>query len=124
MSAQEEAAKLLEDLRLMLERGGQFVMEQAPPLAREIVLFGRVFETFLVVSSLLVLVIAVVWARARFGAWTVWSGEHDSPHIGFFLTIIPSVVSALVFLLSVEGAIIAWFAPRLYVINHIAEMLK
>ena len=108
----EKAAELLEQLRQMLEAGGGFVAEQAPPLAAEIVTFGRVMYTGGVVALLLVLMLTTVVLvrkskRPRFDpfAWLL-----------LLVPVIPLIPCSIF-------ATMAWTAPRLYILTCIKGLL-
>ena len=136
----EQSAKLLEDLRLMLEKGGQFVMEQAPPLAREIVLYGRI-------ANLLYCVFGVVlfWAGVRVFTHLVpfmnskrptgnngdyrnqWWGQQDLWNLSFVIKAmlrgIGGLIGFLVFVCNIEWLILSWVAPRLYLLNYVTRAI-
>lgn len=120
----EQAAKLLEDLRGLLEKGGQFVMEQAPPLAKEIIAYGRAYHTIVLLLSVATAITCWVMLSRRGKAWIEWCNDNDCPHIGFFVTIIPGIVSTIATLFSIEGVCKVWFAPRLYLLDYIMSALK
>src|SRR3990167_4307423 len=136
----EQSAKLLEDLRLMLEKGGQFVMEQAPPLAREIVLYGRI-------ANLLYCVLGVVmfWMGVRVFTRMIpfmnskrptgnngdyrnqWWFEQSTWNLSFViqaaLRSIGGLIGFLAFVCNIECLILAWVAPRLYLLNYVTRAI-
>src|SRR3990167_4090292 len=136
----EQSAKLLEDLRLMLEKGGQFVMEQAPPLAREIVLYGRI-------ANLLYCVLGVVlfWIGVRVLTHMIpfmnskeptgnngnyrnqWWAEQEIWRPGFIVQAILRGVGGIfgfvVFICNIEWLILSWAAPRLYLLKYVTRAI-
>ena len=60
----ERLSKLLDNLVSLLEKTGEFVIEQAPPLAREIIAYGRALETTAVVLPLLITIcLSIYWFK-------------------------------------------------------------
>ena len=117
----DQTAKLLEDLRTMLEKGGQFVLEQAPPLAREVVAFGRATETMYVVLAIAGLTLAIYKLAKNGKRW--FDASDDAPHGGFLLFVPMTIVSALTFLFSINDCLMAWAAPRLYLLKYVAHAI-
>ena|SRR3990167_5546285 len=137
----EQSAKLLEDLRLMLEKGGQFVMEQAPPLAREIVMYGRIANLLWCVCGAIlfwfgvrVLTRMVPFMNSK--RPTGRNGEHRNDQwtydelwrpafiIQAALRGIGGVVGFVVFITYIEWLILSWAAPRLYLLKYVTNALR
>ena len=126
-TVEQKATELLEQLRQMLEAGGEFVAEQAPPLAAEIVTWGRTANTIgalglwiMAVACVVVLRRHVVATKARMGT------EYE------FTDCEPFVIAPLIVLAITSGiggsacapsALMAWVAPRLYILTYIKGLL-
>lgn len=116
----EFATKLLQGL----EKGGDFVAEQAPLVVQEIVAYGRASST---VAAVLLVAATVAWV------WFVWrrvypwfddGGPYSGREFGFSAACIPIVALPLATAFAIHSAILAWFAPRLYVIAYLREFIK
>lgn len=118
-----EASKLLEDLRLLLEKGNQFVLEEAPPLAKEIVTYGRVVHILWIIIALMIAFSVYKLAPKVKEAWkdldNVFMGVGGLIYCGG-----GTIVSVVMILCNVESAVKVWFAPRLYLLDYVLSALK
>ena len=117
-----EAAKLLEDLRLLLEKGGQFVLEQAPPLAREIVAYGRISNVIGMLVASTFIAICARWFLTKYAAWKEDSGSLDFPAAPLAAGIVGLGASIFWLCCAAEFAK-AVFAPRLFLLQVVTGML-
>jgi hypothetical protein len=125
--AATETARLLEDLRIMLEKGGEFVLAQAPPLAHEIILWGRVWNT---TGALFVAVVLVLMIRSMRGTTKAITAELDDYNTVLPVHAIVSIVKGIVVAILMVGmfdlarsAIMAWCAPRLFVLDYVLNRI-
>lgn len=112
----DEATKLLVDLREMLEAGGRFVLEQAPPLAREIIAYGRAWETLQFVGCGLVAICAgVTWVRMI----KKIDYNDETPFVMSMVSGAVTILSTIGCVASARDFVLAWFAPRLYLLEYV-----
>lgn len=126
---QQELAAWLSRLREATDAGASFALEQAPLIVQEKVAYGRVVLTSWTVLLLAASMLSayVVWRHIRTAQ--VKRGEDydfiDDTHPG---VIIPfSIATALTLATGLGVATDAaqvWFAPRLYVLEWLAGLLK
>ena len=126
-----EAARLLEDLRLLLEKGGQFVLEQAPPLAREIVTYGRVANTTSLAICLTIVAVClhfwfkrvpkILSDKEKLSHCGELYGRHVAQMIAHGLF---GVVFSILAFCEMFDAIKAWFAPRLYLLEYVGRLIN
>lgn len=121
-----EALKMLVD---SLQGGKDFVIEQSPLLVQEIVSFGRAKHTILLSLAALSLV-AFAWCVRKY--WrpidNFMDGLTADDACGTFVGIVVGSlvwigVSIGVFCSNFVPSLEAWFAPRLYVLHQIKDML-
>ncbi len=121
--------KLLVD---SLEGGKEFVLEQAPVLAQDIVAFGRAYYTMVVVlSGLAVFVVMPLlsWVVLRY-ARKIDPGNSDTRvyFVPVVLCGVGVVVAGTVGLTnlceSIRPVLLAWFAPRLFILEYIGDILS
>lgn len=115
------------------QQGGEFLAEQAPLVAWEIVAYGRAYNTSTVAVCVLALVAYAVWVRI---AWSIAKRSAEKNHgtpdedlmvplcIGTFVLGFATIIPSFCGLAShAEPAIKAWFAPRLYVLEYVADLV-
>lgn len=130
----ELQSKLLEIVTSMQDgflKTKDFALEQLPSIANEYILFNRMYLTFLI---LFILGIAVAWGI--FYKKTVIDSQKEkkqSPyHNTFrdnfdtfnFVTAVLVVVLGLTFLVNLRQFFLVWFAPKIFLIETIAHMVK
>ena len=125
---QKELAAWLSQLRGAAESGVNFALEQAPLVVQEKILYGRVVETVWLLIGLACVAACIVllpkmWRKA---IHLVNNERWDE------ITYIPCVITTIVatiptfFIVEVHIApvIKVWFAPRLYVVEWLATLVK
>lgn len=130
VSAVDEATKLLADLREMLEAGGRFVLEQAPPLAREMVVYGRAYHTIAVIVSMALIAIGMYILAVLAPRWCANEKNRNKSNelrsqfvIRIALSVPVTIGGIVVFLDNISQLIMAWTAPRLYIVSCIRRMM-
>ncbi len=109
------------------KQGGAFIQEQAPLVVQEIVVRGRVTSTAMVVISMLSIVSSIafvkwVWEKSR-----KWDDEEAAIHCRIGSSIVAFCLSFgmfITFFIYAYEACTAWFAPRLYVLEQLQQLLK
>jgi len=101
-----------------------WTLEQAPDVAREMVAAGRVKSVFAIVVIAGISAVFAMLARKAFKkAETDTSSDADWV-TAFMLATVASVVLAIAALVNIYGAITIWFAPRVYLLEEAAKLLK
>ena len=108
-----------------LKDGREFIGEQAPLLAQEVVRYG-------VISNAIGLVLGVglgIGAAYMLRACARvprdhWGDRPDSAIIGMAASVILGVVGLVAIIVSTDATCQAIFAPRLYILNKLAELVK
>jgi hypothetical protein len=126
----ELQSKLVEVLTGISEGVSQakdFAIEQLPDVAQQYIMFGMVWETalmgILVVASML-----CVW-------WLVWgikkgfseTSTYIEGQAGFFVALVSGVVLAFTgsfAIAQIKPVLLVWFAPKLYLLQGIAGLVK
>lgn len=117
--------KLEQILQFLLESAQaaqNFSQEQIPLVAQEIVAYGRAVETGSAVASIFALSV-IGYAFKKTFQWIKKEDAWDaSPLLALFS--IPAIPSILWTFESFDGALMAWFAPRLYLIEYVSNLIK
>lgn len=116
---QKELAAWLAQLRDAAQHGTNFALDQAPLIVQEKIAFGRFVETFelLIGASLLV---TAYWFSTKA---SYWDEQHDHP-FGYIGACVFGFVGLFVVCVQITYVAEAWIAPRLYVIDWLAGLLK
>jgi len=119
-----KADELLATLQTTIEATSEFVMKQAPPLAREIVLFGRVWLTIETVVFGIILWYCIRWYTSKeFVEYCdSFRSNQDFP-VRSLVTGVAGIVSFCIFIASLSEATRAWLAPRYYILKKILGMV-
>jgi len=137
MEIKENVAEILSFVKDGLSDSYNFVLEQAPLLIQEIILYGRVKET--ITCSLLILVMIVIGVIGSKLAKAVKKIEEEDEQRkieagerseGVFFWLVPHVVAGGIcivpfvnFLRHLDTCLKAWFAPRLYLIEYVSTLI-
>ncbi len=105
----------LQDLLTNMTQAKAFVLEQAPDVVREIVLLGRIQNTAEVMASLVFFVFAL---------FLLFKGIKEQEEPFFMLGAFLSMGGIFLTMISFSNAALVWFAPKLYVIKEIGELIK
>jgi hypothetical protein len=120
---QRELAAWLSKLRESADAAGSFVLEQAPLIVQEKVAYGRVVETTAFAALLIAVAISATVAlrcmRRHFAG-----DEEDSNFVGLLLGGIGTFVSLVGACGQFDAVAKVWFAPRLYIMEWLAGLLK
>ncbi len=111
-----EATRTLKMLNDAVSAGGDFVLDQAPQLAKELVRY-EVWSSlsWIIISSIAIfLVIKYSWKWAR--------GCNDD--IAFVIPVFCLFVCVPMFLLSLQSEIKALTAPRLIILDYVRDAIK
>jgi hypothetical protein len=129
----ELQSKLLEIVTSMQDgflKTKDFAMEQLPSVANEYILFNRMYMSFLMLS---ILGVAVTWGM--FYKKTVIDSQkvkkspyYDTRPDNFdtfkVVTMVLTVLLSFMFLLNLREFFLVWFAPKIFLIESIAHMVK
>lgn len=116
----ELAAWLLETLK---EAKG-FVLDQAPSFAQEIVQYGRIWHPLMVLLALAAIAAYIKWWYPR--SRDAWINTNNEFHAiaGGVSGVVIGAVGIIVAVDNISPAIKAWIAPRLYLLDQVAQFLN
>lgn len=100
-----------------------FVSEQAPLVVREAIAYGRALETWESAALLIGLITGLVFLKRNYNkaGFGLQVSSHDIKTVaGFILTAVGGVGT----LIQTPDLIKVWFAPRIYLLEWAAELLK
>ena len=92
-----------------------FATQQAVDIAQQYVMFGMAYQTFISVGCILVF-IASIWLTKKF--WEVSGGAV------FIIAGIPTVCSVVCFCNTIRDTLLVWFAPKVWLLTQLAELVK
>ena len=127
---EELQSKLVEVLTGISESVAQakdFAIEQLPDVAQQYIMFGMVWETtaFVVLTLLLLASLCVAWAGVKPFLSETPSYEDEDGGLGLLLLGgIPSLFLGVGWVLQLKALLLVWFAPKLYLLQGIAGLVK
>ena len=105
-----------------VEATGDFVTEQAPLVAQEMLYFGKMQGALYIIATLMVIVLTATASAFFFRMYK--DNEHEEGWVG--IGIISAVISTTCFFAFVAeflNNIQPWIAPRLYLLKEIGDIL-
>jgi hypothetical protein len=120
----ELQSKLVEVLTGISEGVSQakdFAIEQLPDVAQQYIMFGMVWET-----SLLALYVTFM-ALIAFGLWKLWysdTTDFEAASAGMVFGGFSLVGLLIAFVIQLKPFLLVWFAPKLYLLQGIAGLVK
>ncbi len=117
---QGKLVEILTSMQVAVGKAGDFAAEQLPDIAQSYVLYGRLTNT----------VMAVLCALIFVGAWyAIIRFERDSKDkfssgMGYMLGGTVSSIPAIGAFAFTQSAMLAWVAPKVWLLKEIAGLLK
>ncbi len=118
---QRQLADLLAKLTASAESAATWTVSQATPLVHEKIVLGRVETT--VVELLLALALFAVYRAVRYCQQRHWDFDGDEPGVIIGL-IMGAALAAGGFIGNGNDLLMAWFAPRLYIVEWLRSLVK
>jgi hypothetical protein len=119
-------ASLVEVIQFLLKWAQEtkdVVVEQAPLVVREAIAYGRALETW-ELTGLLILLGLYVWCVRWFRRHEWFDTDFEEPPIAHIFTGVGGFALVLAFSSQMPDVLKVWFAPRLYVLEWAAQLLK
>ena len=119
---QNEAIEIIKFLKETLMQSKDFTLEQAPLVAQEIVLYGRVYYLLIVMISIILCFISMYLFKkgVKIGEDEDKDGEVCLYIVGAICIMFGSVTGMVTHF---HYMILSWTAPRLYIIEHLRNMI-
>ena len=122
---EEVLNKFVETMIGMLQDASAFAKHEIPEVCKEIILYGRVKEAVTAVLGLAALIVAIRKAPGYFKKWSdAGSYEGEEWCVAGVVTSIVGIFGAGFFIDGGMDSILAWTAPRLYLLEYFKHLLK
>ena len=127
---EELQSKLVEVLTGISEGVAQakdFAVEQLPDVAQQYIMFGMVWETtaFVVLILLLLPSLSLMWSGLKL--MTSENSDYSDENRGFTFLLLGGIASLCLGFLAIvqlKAVLLVWFAPKLYLLQGIAGLVK
>jgi hypothetical protein len=122
---QTKLVEILGNIQSATKSAGDFALSQLPDLAQSYILYGRVVETFTVLTSLLVFILScwlLFLCISKF--YFAEGGDIDLQGMGIVLTLISGSISFIVGLCNLSSLFLVWLAPKVWLIKELATLIK
>jgi hypothetical protein len=116
---QKELATWLSSIREWASQMKDFALDQAPAVVKEVVAFGRAEYT-----AVMVLIVAAIVGGFYALRWlSKWCKTIDGEPLSCFAWAGYMVVGPILLVTQGQWFLMAWFAPRLYVLECLASLI-
>ena len=115
---QTKLVEIITSIQIGIGKAGDFAVEQLPDIVQQYILFGIVSN---VSSSLSLLAIAIFFGIAAYKAFKPNDTERQNLSMVF---VICSLIATLFFVAGLEETILVLFAPKVWLIMEMAQMIK
>ncbi len=118
----DELQKQLAAMLAQMQSAVTVVGDQIPPLVHEKVFIGRIEDTFTLVFCLAVVACGVrllLFARSK-----QFDGDDGAVVAATIIGAGVSLIFSILSFVSLHYVLSAWFAPRLYIMEWLADMVK
>lgn len=124
---QNKLAEVLGGIAEGVTQAKDFAVEQLPDVAQQYIMFGIVWET----AAFVMLAVATglfTWMVLR--GWKLWSDDESSHHdadkgqMMMMFGSIPGIFTAISSIVQLKAVLLVWFAPKLYLLQGIAGLVK
>jgi hypothetical protein len=123
----DRATRLLDYLETSVEKGGDFLSEQAPEVVRELILYHRVLHTSYVVAAIVVIFVSMFafWKMVIPESRKSFMDQNDAIiMVGGSICFLVLVATFIVLLIHTSLCLKVWLAPRVFILEEIARLLK
>jgi hypothetical protein len=118
---QSQLVEVLTGISEGVAQAKDFAIEQLPDVAQQYIMFGMVWETALLV------IFAVLITLIAFGIWKIWVSDSLEFEAGAGLIILgfcAEIALLFAFIFQLKPVLLVWFAPKLYLLQGIAGLVK
>ena len=114
---QSKLVEILSSIQAATGKATDFAMEQLPDIAQSYVMYGRVSSLFWVVAAS-ACVYAAVKGRAKAAK------AFDDLEAWPMLVWVGAAIAAVVALVNAQEAFLVWFAPKVWLLKELAQLVK
>jgi hypothetical protein len=120
---QKQLQQLLATLLANAQDAATWAKGEIPLLVKEKIAFGRAWDTTFFVLCVLGLITMYRWPLRHWRAYKF--NDKDNKWMAMVLFIMsPSCVLGLLALVSLYHTLLVWFAPRLYIVNWLFDLIR
>jgi hypothetical protein len=126
----DRADSIMDSIATTVDKASTFAAEQVPDIALQYVAFGRASITAYMTISVIVFCVAF-WMAVRIGVMNSRQypvdtyGTWDERRVGAFVVGgLMGIGSIIAFFVNLNHFIMVWVAPKIWLINEIARLVK
>lgn len=138
---QGKLVEILTSIKTATGKAADFAMEQLPDIAQSYVMFGRIYGTLLVLCGVALLVASYFLIAKGARDWRRGEDEYRKDHprneyrilyrdkyaMGFIphaTGAVAAIVGTLVVLANMGSTMLAWLAPKVWLLKELAHLVK
>ncbi len=100
---------------------GNFVLEQAPDVIRQLILYKTAVLSLSTVGAIAAVIAAVIYVRRL---WRAWKGDEDMEFLAALVTVFGVGLPGLWLALSTVSLLKILIAPKVWLLEYAAELIK
>lgn len=124
---QTKLTEILTTIQANVSKGTDFALEQLPDIAQQYLFYGKVWE-IIAVLAMLAINVPIILATLKFGYLSKRGNEFGDWSEGRVAVVIigtvASLFSASIFLMALHELVFIQFAPKVWLIKEVTELLK
>lgn len=118
-------AEVIGGIQASVAKASDFAVEQLPDIAQQYLTYGRFTHTIMLVAGVVAVVVGLVSMLYCVRKGTAAEYGKEGPYvIGGILSAISMLVGGAVSMASFSPFAMVWFAPKIYLIQGLAGLLK
>jgi hypothetical protein len=119
---QSQLAAILGSIHTGVAKASDFAMAELPSIAQQYVMYGRAAITLGVVLGLVAFFAA--YKLARFGASKNEYGEETEQILGIGGAVAAGFIGLVLLTINTSQALLVWFAPKVWLLKELAQLIK
>lgn len=112
---QHKLVEILTGIQSAVKATSDFAMAQLPDIAQSYVAYGRAWTVFVAIAAAITTVVAFKYALK-------WLAESDGASI--MVVAFVGLPAALVSAFHIKAAMLVWFAPKVWLLQELATLVK
>lgn len=116
---QGKLVEILTSIQVATGKAADFTMAQLPDVAQSYVAYGRAWYTFVVIAAVL-----ATWMFIRFAVKVDAKAKEYNKGVIWVPMGTLSLIAAIIGLVHAHSAFLVWFAPKVWLLQELANLVR